>query len=142
MLALVSATGYSVGTGAKELHHHPTVMARTKLPTFTTTSEWLAAIDTDGDMYGQTAAGKAARKLFLDFRLISLEDVERETEKAIGVTGTRWNSCGNPKPAIVWLPKSQARELVNDHWVNCASRMFLVPTWLINAKEAEGYELA
>jgi hypothetical protein len=93
-------------------------------------------------MYGLTPAGKAARKLFSDFRLIFLEDVERETEKAIGVTGTRWNSCANPKPAIVWFPKSQTRELTNDHWINFASRMFLVPTWLINAKEAEGYELA
>ena len=117
-------------------------MTRTKLPAISTTSEWVAATDISGDVLGQTAAGKAASKLISSFQLISAASVERETEKAIGVTGTRWNSCGNPKPAIVWLPKSQARELANDHWVNCASRMFLVPTWLINAKEAEGYELA
>ncbi len=117
-------------------------MARTALPTFTTISEWIAATDISADTLGQTAAGKAASKLISSFRLISAANIERETDKAIGVTGTRWNTCGNPKPAIVWLPKSQARELVNDHWVNCASRMFLVPTWLINAKEAEGYELA
>ncbi len=117
-------------------------MTHTNLPAISTTSEWLAATAINGDKYNQTAAGKAASKLISSFQLISAANIERETEKAIGVTGTRWNSCGNPKPAIVWLPKSQTRELANDHWINCASRMFLVPTWLINAKEAEGYELA
>jgi hypothetical protein len=118
-------------------------LARTKFPNITTTSEWLAATTaTNGLIDGRTAAGKTALNLLSDFRLISLENVERETKKAIGVTGTRWNSCGNPKPAVVWFPKSQTRELNNDHWINCASRMFLVPTWLINAKKAEGYELA
>ena len=117
-------------------------MTATTLTAITTTSEWVAATDISGDILGQTAAGKAASKLISSFQLISAASIERETEKAIGVTGTRWNSCGNPKPAIVWLPKSQSRELVNDQWINCASRMFLVPTWLINAKEAEGFDLA
>jgi hypothetical protein len=117
-------------------------MTRTTLPAITTITEWLAATDISADTLGLTAAGKAASKLISSFQLISAANIERETDKAIGVAGIRWNSCGNAKPAIIWLPKSQARELVNDHWVNCAARMFLVPTWLINAKEADGFELA
>jgi hypothetical protein len=117
-------------------------MARTALPAINTITQWLAATEISADTLGLTTAGKAAGKLISSFQLISAADIERETDKAIGITGIRWNSCGNAKPAIVWLPKSQARELVNDHWVNCASRMFLVPTWLISAKQAEGFELA
>lgn len=119
-------------------------MARTKIPAINTVSEWLAATVevTNGDQLGTTKQGAAAWKLWEQFKVVSAEQVERETEKAIGVKGIRWNACANAKPATVWLPKSQLRELANDHWVNCASRMFLVPTWLIEAKASEGLELA
>lgn len=119
-------------------------MTRTKLPTINTVSEWLAATVAiaNDDKLGLTKEGTAAWKLWQQFQVVSAEQLERETEKAIGVKGIRWNACANAKPATVWLPKSQLRELVNDHWVNCATRMFLVPTWLIDAKAAEGIELA
>lgn len=115
-------------------------MARTAFPSFTKVSQWVEATCVN-DTLNQTPQGKTASTLINAFQVISAADVQRETEKAIGVTGIRWNSCGNSKPAIVWLPKSQVRELSNDYYVNCASRMFLAPTWLINAKAAEGYEL-
>lgn len=119
-------------------------MARTKLPEITTVSEWLAATVeiANDDKLGLTKQGTAAWKLWRQFQVVSAEQVERETEKAIGVKGIRWNACANAKPAIVWLPKSQMRELQNDRWINCAARMFLVPTWLIEAKAADGLELA
>ena len=73
----------------------------------------------------------------------SAEQVERETEKAIGVQGTYWNSYANAKPGTAWIPKSQIKQIGNDYWINPdqASRFYLVPTWLINAKKAEGYEI-
>jgi hypothetical protein len=116
-------------------------MARTTFPAITTTTEWVNATAINGDTLGQTPAGKAASKLISSFQLISAADIKRETDKAIGIAGTRWNTCGNPEPTIVWMPKSQARELANDYWVNCAARMFLVPTWLVDAKAADGYEI-
>jgi hypothetical protein len=118
-------------------------MARTKLPAFETVSQWLAAtIDiANSDTLGLTSQGKAAWKLWDQFQLVSAEQIERETEKAIGIRGTRWNQCANPIPATVWFPKSQLRELKNDHWVNGADRMFLIPTWLIKAKKAERLDI-
>lgn len=118
-------------------------MARTQLPNISTVSEWLAAtIEISNDpATAYTKAGIAAGKLFLQFHMVSAEQVERETEKAIGVRGIRWNQCANPVPATVWFPKSQLREIRNDKWINCADRMFLVPTWLIKAKEADRMEI-
>lgn len=120
-------------------------MARTALPAQSTVSEWLKATVEihQSDKYAQTKEGKAAWKLWDQFRLISANDVERETEKAIGVKCTYWNSCANAKPGTAWIPKSQIKEIANDYWTNPdqASRFYLVPTWLINAKKAEGYEI-
>jgi hypothetical protein len=118
-------------------------MARTQLPNINTVSEWIAAtIEIANDpATGYSKAGMAAGKLFLQFHMVSAEQVERETEKAIGVRGTRWNQSGNPVPATVWFPKSQLRELQNDKWINCADRMFLVPTWLVNAKKADRLDI-
>ena len=129
--------------GGEALHHPSPAMARTQLPSINTVSEWLAAtIEISNDpKTAYSKEGMAAGKLFLQFHLVSAEQVERETEKAIGVRGTRWNQCANPVPAIVWFPKSQLRELANDKWINCADRMFLVPTWLINAKKAESLDI-
>lgn len=117
-------------------------MARTTFPAISTATEWLALTDAQGDHLSLTAAGRAAYKLLNNFRVISADNLQRETDKALGFSGHRWNTCANRKPATVWLPKSQVREIANDYWVNCDARMFLVPTWLLNAKEAEGYELA
>ncbi len=119
-------------------------MARTQLPNVSTVSEWLAATVeiSDDPNTAYTKAGMAAGRLFLQFRMVSAEQIERETEKAIGVRGTRWNRCANPVHATVWFPKSQLREIRNDKWINCADRMFLVPTWLIKAKEADRLEIA
>jgi len=115
-------------------------MARTQLPAFTKVSEWLAAIDFGADTLGLTNKGKQAQKMFNTFCVISCEAVSNETEKAIGVKGIRWNQCANAKPATVWIPKSQIKEIENDYYTNNADRMFIVPMWLIKAKEQEGYE--
>jgi hypothetical protein len=132
-----------MGIGGEALHHPSPDMARTQLLSINTVSEWLAAtIEISNDpKTGYSKEGMAAGKLFLQFHLVSADQVERETEKAIGVCGTRWNQCANPVPATVWFPKSQLRELANDKWINCADRMFLVPTWLINAKKAESLDI-
>lgn len=117
-------------------------MVRTKFPAIATTSEWLAATTVNGLINRRTATGRTAHKLLYEFRLISFENVERETKRAIGVTGTHWSNCGDFKSTIIWLPKSQIRELINNCWTNRSSRMFLVPTSLIDAKKAKGYEFA
>lgn len=118
-------------------------MARTKLPGINTVSEWLASTIeiTNSDTLSLTKQGKAAWRLWDQFRMVSAEQIERETPKAIGVRGTRWNQCANPVPATVWFPKSQLRELANDYWANGADRMFLIPTWLVNAKKADNFDI-
>lgn len=118
-------------------------MATAQLLNINTVSEWIAAtIDiSNNPATAYTKAGLAAGKLYCQFYMVSTDQIERETEKAIGVKGTRWNQCGNPVPATVWFPKSQLRELQNDKWINCADRMFLIPTWLIKAKKADRLEI-
>ncbi len=86
---------YCMNTGAESSATTPTAMTRTTLPAITTITEWLAATDISADTLGLTAAGKAASKLISSFQLISAASIERETDKAIGVAGIRWNSCGN-----------------------------------------------
>ena len=118
-------------------------MPRTKLPAFNAVSEWLAATAEIlvNDPLALKPASKAARKLEDQFQMVYGSQIERETDKAIGLKGIRWNACANAKPAIVWLPKSQLRQLINDCLTQCGDQIFLVPTWLINAKNADGYEL-
>lgn len=118
-------------------------MAVTTLPAMSTVSEWLEATVKihQSDTLALTKQGKAAWKLWDQFRMISTDQINRETEKAIGIKATRWNSCANPKPATAWLPKSQIKEIANDYWANGCTTYYLVPSWLINAKKAEGLDI-
>jgi len=80
-------------------------------PRFTKVSEYIAA--------GALAVG------------FVLESPIRETEKALGFQGVKFNSCGNPYNTVIWLPKSQLQKLENDFYTNDApSTMWFCPAWL------------
>lgn len=60
-----------------------------------------------------------------------LESPIRETKKALGFQGVKFNSYGNPYNAVIWLPKSQLQKLVNDFYTNDAPEiMWFCPAWL------------
>jgi hypothetical protein len=60
-----------------------------------------------------------------------LESPIRETEKALGFAGVKFNSYGNPFNATIWLPKSQLQKLENDFYTNDAPPvMWFCPAWL------------
>lgn len=117
-------------------------MAKSTLPTFSKVSEWIDATIgiSENPKTAYTKEGLAAGRLFFKARLISADQIIRETEKAIGVKGERYTS-GRYVECVAWFPKSQVQELKNDKWPNCAPKMFLVPSWLIQAKEKEYIEI-
>jgi hypothetical protein len=60
-----------------------------------------------------------------------LESPIRETEKALGFNGVKFNSSGNAYDAVIWLPKSQLQKLENDFYTNDAPPiMWFCPSWL------------
>jgi len=60
-----------------------------------------------------------------------LESPTRETEKALGFKGVKFNSYGNAYDAVIWLPKSQLQKLENDFYTNDAPAvMWFCPSWL------------
>jgi hypothetical protein len=60
-----------------------------------------------------------------------IESPVRETEKALGFSGVKYNSYGNAYDAVIWLPKSQLKQLKNDFYTNNApSVMWFCPAWL------------
>ena len=60
-----------------------------------------------------------------------IESPVRETEKALGFSGVKYNSYGNAYDAVIWLPKSQLQKLKNDFYTNNApSVMWFCPAWL------------
>ena len=68
--------------------------------------------------------------------------VERETDKAVAFKAEKYNSFGNLKPALCWVPKSKLTPVVNDFYVNArAGLMYLMPHWLYSAKSDEGFVL-
>jgi hypothetical protein len=72
-----------------------------------------------------------------------LESPIRETEKALGFGGVKFNSYGNPYNAIVWLPKSQLQKLENDFYTNDAPAiMWLCPAWLYEKNPNLGEAIA
>ena len=62
----------------------------------------------------------------------------KETVKAVAFKAMKSDGAGYVRESVCWFPKSQVVELVNDSW-SPEVRTFLVPTWLENAKMAEGY---
>jgi hypothetical protein len=89
---------------------------------FTKVSEWVAA--------GNMATG-----------FYCLEQVERETDKALGFKAETYTEFGKIKPAICWMPKSKVQAVANDFYFNGPAKMFLVPAWLYSAKTDEGFVL-
>lgn len=59
-----------------------------------------------------------------------LESPIKETEKAVGFPGVKFNSYANPYNAVIWLPKSQLVKIKNDFYTDGPSEMFLCPPWL------------
>lgn len=88
--------------------------------TFSKVSEWVAAGNMESGFY-------------------VLERIERESDKAIGFKAEKYNSFGNPKPAVCWMPRSKLQSVENDFYVNGPSRMYLVPAWLYRVKSDEGF---
>jgi hypothetical protein len=73
--------------------------------------------------------------------LVLIENpVVRETAKAIGFDGKKFNLAGNLVNAIVWLPKSQLLEAVNDTFENFDGGFF-APSWLVRQSENNGFTL-
>jgi len=68
-----------------------------------------------------------------------LESPIRETEKALGFNGVKFNSYGNAYDAVIWLPKSQLQKLVNDFYTNNAPDvMWFCPSWLYSKNPTLG----
>lgn len=68
--------------------------------------------------------------------------VVKSSDKAVGFQGLRKNlSATSLNPAIIWLPLSQVVK-VEDDFYDCKveGQNYLVPHWLISAKEDEGFE--
>jgi len=70
-----------------------------------------------------------------------LEKLVSETEKAFGFKAEKYNSAGNLKPVICWIPKSQVQIVRNDFYVTGPEKMFLLPAWLYLKKGDEGFIL-
>lgn len=70
-----------------------------------------------------------------------LEQVARETEKAVGFTAQRFNAAANLVPGVCWIPKSQLRAVPNDFYTHGPATMYLVPAWLCQQRTAEGWVL-
>ena len=87
---------------------------------FTKVSEWIAVGNMESGWY-----------LF--------ENPARETEKAVAFSAQRGNAYGYLTKCICWLPRSQIAEVQNDFYIHGEPRMFLVPGWLMDKKEAEGF---
>lgn len=64
----------------------------------------------------------------------------KETAKAFGIPCKRVNEFGNLKPAICWLPKSQAWTVEDDFYAHKSPVNLMVPEWLFSAKTNEGFE--
>ena len=72
-----------------------------------------------------------------------LESPIRETEKAVGFNGVKYNSYGNPYNAVIWLPKSQLQMLENDFYTNDAPPvMWFCPSWLSAKNPTLGEKVA
>lgn len=73
--------------------------------------------------------------------LVLIENpVVRETAKAIGFKGHRFNIVGNLVESTVWFPKSQLLEAVNDVFENFDGGFF-APNWLVRKSESDGFSL-
>ncbi|MDQ2077459.1 hypothetical protein [Marinimicrobium sp. ABcell2] len=63
----------------------------------------------------------------------------KETEKAFLVQGRKTNQAGYDYEATVYLPKSQCKLITDDFYNDTRGQEFwLVPGWLIEAKNREG----
>lgn len=69
--------------------------------------------------------------------------VARDTPKAIAINGSKWNASGGSRTnCLVWFPKSQLIPVEDDFYDHkIAGQNYLIPHWLTQAKEAEGFEL-
>jgi hypothetical protein len=95
---------------------------KNKMKKFTKISQWIAAGGMD-----------------TGFSLI--EGVVKESQKAVAFKAEKWNRAGNLYPAVVWMPKSKAVVVENDHYEQGADTLYLFPNWLFEAKRGEGYDI-
>lgn len=69
-----------------------------------------------------------------------LENPDTISERALAFKANKRNEYGNAKPALCWVPKSQAKEVVNDFYIHAPSTVYLIPEWLYTSKCDDGYE--
>lgn len=68
--------------------------------------------------------------------------IVKETEKAIAIQKQKYTEFGNLKPALCWLPKSYIIQVENDFYKDSLGDIyFLIPQWLYQKKDEEGYYL-
>lgn len=71
-----------------------------------------------------------------------LEEPTRQTDNAVAFAVEKWNATATKQYTTdCWFPKSQVKKVKNDFYVHGEDQMYLVPVWLIKAKEQDGFIL-
>lgn len=78
----------------------------------------------------------------MDTGLYLMENIVGETEKAVAFAVQKWNATATSTyVAKCWMPKSKIQKVENDFYIHGEKTMYLAPVWLIQTKQAEGFEL-
>jgi len=65
----------------------------------------------------------------------------RTSAKAVCFKVRKFNSVGYLTDGYCWFPKSQLIRVVDDFYNDTRGQVaYLIPTWLVDAKEKEGYD--
>lgn len=70
-----------------------------------------------------------------------LVETVKETDKAIAIKSSKFNSFGNAYQTLCWFPKSKAEKVANDYYTNASADFYVIPAWLYEAKRNEGFDL-
>jgi hypothetical protein len=66
--------------------------------------------------------------------------IQGSSDKTISVKAMKWNGSATKQfETVAWLPKSQIVAVENDYKIE--GQNYLVPNWLIEAKENEGVQI-
>jgi hypothetical protein len=90
--------------------------------TFTKVSEWIAAdhMNTGWEL---------------------LEGVTKASARAVAFKAEKWNRAANLFCCEMWMPRSQLVEVTNDYYTHGDKVMFLAPSWLMEKKRQEGFDV-
>lgn len=71
--------------------------------------------------------------------LYTFENPVKETERAIGFSCQKLNRYGDLAPSVCWFPLSRVQIVHNDFYDKGPEKMYLVPKWLYNQKNFDGF---